>query len=193
MQTLSAAVTSFYYAPGSPKSSYIAQAVTTTLSPGSEWTFYNPYRVYDSYNAIGFNMRGPQYSGQWWDIQLWAPKNGLLEVGIYTATRFPFQDQENTMGFDWSGCGRGCNMSLSYVNILEVEYVNGLITKFAVDFVQAEEVGNRALIDFNNDRWAQGSFRYDSEIPINTAPIPEPSMFALIGLSLGFVTLRRRK
>ena len=194
LQVSAAAVTGFYYTPGFPRTSYIAQSVATTLNPGSDWAFVSPYNAYEGYNAIDFGMRGPQYSGGWWDIQLWAPNNGLLQIGTYTATRFPFQDRVNVMGFNWSGSGRGCNVSLSWVNILEVEYTNGLVSKFAVDFVQAEEVDGRTVIDPINDRWAYGSYRYNSTIPLNTTvPIPEPSTFALIGLGLGFSSFRRRK
>ena len=61
------------------------------------------------------------YSGFWWYIHFAAPQGRTLAVGSYPlATRWPFQ-APSAPGFDFSGSGRGCNMSSGQFEILSID------------------------------------------------------------------------
>lgn len=191
IQAMFGATTGFFYSAG-PNGSYVSQGSGNIVA--GAWEFYGSKIYCPGYNIMEFEFSNPA-SNHSWTIDIQAPNDGLLETGSYMATRFPFQ-ATNMTGFNWSGDSRGCNTSLSMVNILEVMYSpdKKTITSFAVDFVQAEETWSRTVIDPVNDRWAFGSYRLNSSVPINTtALIPEPSSFALISLSLLSLGIRRRK
>jgi hypothetical protein len=123
------------------------------------------------------------------------PFDELITKGAYTATRFPF-NSENFAGFDWSGGSRVNNTLTAWFSVLEAEYSGEGITALAVDFVQFEATWGQVdgLSLAGDDRWAYGSFRYNSSVPIDqnmTQFIPEPS--AVILLSIGAPLLFRRR
>ncbi len=166
-------LTGFYYASGPNQSSYVAQGVGM-ISPETGWTFSKPKKDHNDTNAIRLEMvsKNNPENYKYWNICLQMPEDERLKKGNYVAHRFPFQNKDYA-GFEWSGNGRGLNTSTSYFNILEVEYSpdHKTVTKFAVDFVQFEETWDKTEVDQRKDRWAQGSFRYNSSIPISTKDI----------------------
>jgi hypothetical protein len=108
------------------------------------------------------------------------PKNEVATPGFFIATRFPFQSY-GYAGFDWSGQGRGLNTLTAWVDILEAEFdKDGNIESFAVDFTQFEVQRGILNVSLEENRWAFGSFRFNSEYPI----VPEPSSFILSLASL---------
>jgi len=166
-------ITGFFYASGPNRPSYVAQG-SDTVTPEKGWTFLKPKKDHEDFNAIRLGMfsKSDPANYKWWNICLQMPEDQRLKKGNYVGHRFPFQGK-NYAGFDWSGNGRGSNTSTSYFDILEVQYSpdGKEIVAIAVDFVQFEETCNKGDVDTAVDRWAHGSFRYNSSIPIHTKDI----------------------
>jgi hypothetical protein len=94
-----------------------------------------------------------------------APNNQPLEVGFYdNVARYPFQTDDQP-GFDFHGDGRGNNTLCGSFEILEIAFdPDGNLERLAVDFTQ---YGSELP-----DMWLTGQFRYNSDIPISSVPIP---------------------
>ncbi|MGL4315645.1 MAG: hypothetical protein ACRCTL_03405 [Pseudomonas sp.] len=82
----------------------------------------------------------------WWNLDLAAPGNAVLQPGSYTsAMRFPFQDASKP-GLNFSGDGRGCNSLTGRFDIFEVAYNSeGVVTALNASFEQHCE-GNAAAL-----------------------------------------------
>ncbi len=195
--------TGFSYSTGPDRWSYIAQGSGLEL-PENGTQFFAPYTRYPAsqnysnslelsiYTPAGpiippFQFPTPDSD---WNINLHAPNNGLLEEGVFIATRYPFNSPD-VMGFTWYGNGRGLNISTSWVEILEVEYigVGGPPSKLAFDFVQFEEISPAQNPTLETSRWSFGSYRYNSSVPLNVVPEPSTSILGMLGMLL----IARRK
>ncbi|MDQ9091067.1 hypothetical protein RC083_05600 [Pseudoalteromonas haloplanktis] len=104
---------------------------------------------------IGANFNGED----WWGLDLASPNGESLVIGVYEdATRYPFQSPTKP-GLDFSGSGRGCNVSSGKFEILDlVISQSGDIESLAVDFEQSCEKTMPTL---------KGRFRFNSEALIN--------------------------
>lgn len=140
-----------------------------------------------------------RYQGDnFWNFDFAAPSynpntntnNGQpLFVQFYdNATRWPFNSPTRP-GLSISGAGAGNNQLSGWFNVLEVQYgSSGTVSAFAVDFRQYDE----NLTQTGPSLY--GSLRFNSSIPVNLTPIPEPAQFAmlLVGLMAIAYTSRRR-
>lgn len=113
-----------------------------------------------SYDVGSPNFIGVSYDGtDWWNLDLAAPANESIDVGVYEeARRYPFQSP-TLPGLSFTGSGRGCNQSIGKFEILEMSYDgSGNIQNLAVDFEQSCELTGPLL---------KGKFRFNSDAPLN--------------------------
>ncbi len=194
------ATTAFYY-KSFTSGSYIAGPNSdpggVLIEKNATWDFREPSDIYPNSNAREFQIYAPD--GNWW-ISVDMPLNAIIGKGSYVATRFPFNANEMA-GFNWAGFGRGLNTLTAEFNVLEVAYdANGIISAFAVDFLQYEETWDELdipLLVANNTQGAFGSYRYNSSIPINTTGnltlVPEPHSVLLLLAGTFAATWRPRR
>lgn len=120
--------------------------------------------------------------GNYWSFEFAAPTydpttntndGNDLAVGFYdNSTRFPFNSPTRP-GLNFSGNGRGNNTLGGWFNVLDVAYdTDGEVLRFAVDFRQFDESESMAGPS------TYGSLRINSDIPVNTVPLP-PAWLAL--------------
>lgn len=123
-------------------------------------------------NGVSFDVRmGVDDEFQ---LELAAPGDSTLEVGLYTdATRWPFQSMI-APGLDFSGNSRGVNRLSGFFEVLEAVYdEDGTVLRFAVDFTQYDEE--------NTARWNIGSIRFNSDIAV--VPLPAALWMFMFALS----------
>lgn len=164
------------YFTSSPTSIFSYANSLILTSPTTTFSAYR-YSSDEGYSANGVKLWANPYSG--YSLAIVGPNNSLPIVGFYSnATRFPFMGSGPGLAF--SGNGRGNNTLTGYFNVLEANYdINGNVLSFAVDFMQYDR-------GVQTD-WTSGSFRYNSNIPIN-----EPTTIALLALS-GLVLRKNTK
>lgn len=163
-----APITALYYT--SSPASWVGQGETITVTPADGFAF-NVSRNFDNGVSFWINdfLTNPDFQQQrWWFVDFSAPFDATLLVGFYDhATRWPFQEPENP-GLDFGGNGRGNNALTGFFEVLEALYADdGSVLRFAADFTQFDE-GIAAW-------WNRGSIRFNSDIPLRTAQIPEPA------------------
>jgi hypothetical protein len=101
-----------------------------------------------------------------WTMTFAAPNGIPLAVGNYQNAGGTPSTSNPWISF--AAFGRKCSQTGSF-DVLQIDYGSGgVINSLAIDFT---------VYDFGQtDEWSQGSFRYNSIIPV-----PEPSAFALFG------------
>jgi hypothetical protein len=93
-----------------------------------------------------------------WRVTLRGPDDTRVEVGDYTATRFPFEEP-GVAGFDFGGGGRGNNELEAYFTVHDVEYdAAGEVERLDVSFGQ---LGISTRTPFG-DPMAFGRLRFNS-------------------------------
>ena len=99
---------------------YIGAGQTADIAFGDA-TWSDQFNVSAGVQQLGLSVISTAgYSGFWWYIHFAAPRGQTLAVGSYPlATRWPFQ-APTAPGFDFSGSGRGCNMSSGQFEILSI-------------------------------------------------------------------------
>lgn len=143
------------------------------VSAATNWLILGNGSSTDTRVALGAQNLDPHASNDNsdWSLDLLAPAGSLLVPGFYAnVARYPFNDP-NQPGMDFWGNGRGNNVLTGYFNVLEAEYSNHELVRFAVDFRQYEEQ--------TTDQWIDGQFRYNS-----TLPEPSPILFLLVTLAV---------
>lgn len=124
---------------------YLVSSANDYIGTGKKY-FYNK----DQFSLSGFEsslkVQVEEPAGEWSStIEL---PNSLSEIkaGIYgDLTRFPFHSKI-TGGFEWSGMGRGCNQSTSWVAVDQVTYEAGALKSIDYRFAQhCENNPNAAL------------------------------------------------
>lgn len=156
--------------------------VTWTQGVTGQFVGWPNYGSYDNGIDIRYN------DGNSWDFQFAGP--GPLHLGMYLdARRFPFNGPDNP-GISIYGNGRGNNQQSGWFNVLELSYSpDGNLNSFAVDFKQYDE----SLTSSGPGLY--GSLRFNSNISITAAPVPEPeaALLAIIGLAtvLGLTRSKR--
>ena len=174
---------SFY---GTPQS-WVSGGATESLTPAQNYTF-SPSINYQ--NGVSFSIIQSGYTN-WWYLDFASATQTPLQVGYYgNAIRFPFNVYDgvyqltNQNGLSFVGDGRGDNGLTGYFDVLQVDYSpGGSLRDFAADFVQYDE-GVQAAANY-------GSIRYNSTIA--PSPVPEPSAYALVLGSFGFLGLLARR
>lgn len=181
----------------SSKSSWVGQGESHTVSPNDGYIFSGGQARFD--NSLTFRVAslnspfGPEWdplSGErynYWSLDLAAPFDQVLGLGLYENTaRYPFQANDQP-GLTFSGNHRGNNRNSGFFEILEISFDNlGNVGSLAVDFTQYGET--------NMDWWINGKFRFNSDIPISGATVPEPSVIYLFAIGMiAFLWKRIRK
>lgn len=178
MNELASKAQSSFYFTSSP-SSWVGHGETELITPENGSISLDP-SGYDS----GLHLAITTTSGEWWYLDFGTSSRGTLSDGMYAdATRYPFNDGSSP-GLSFIGQGRGDNTLTGWFDVLDVLYSGSTVTSAAIDFVQYDE---------GNESWENyGSIRYNSDIPIDFSPIPEPQslVFAAIG---GLSTLILKK
>ncbi len=143
----------------------------TTLVTTSEYT-----------HGVHVQFNGPAILGGHWGIDFVAPNRAWLTAGTTYegATRYPFQ-LSSLPGLDFGGGGRGYNKLNGGFTVLEIEYVNGVPVKAAIDFWIIGQAAQPVK--------EIGSFRMNSNIP----HVPEPSVLGLGIIAAGVGMLKRRR
>lgn len=168
---------------------YIGQGQEFTLAHGDDGVF-STYS--GSVGVVSINYQTDDY----WNFSFIAPAydkatntvaNQPLHVGMYeNATRYPFNSPTKP-GLSVSGAGRGSNILFGWFNVLEVTYLNGELNSFAVDFMQySGQLGAVGPALY-------GSLRFNSDLALNIAPVPEPSTYAMLLAGLALVTVAARR
>ncbi|MBN8711675.1 MAG: hypothetical protein J0I10_20055 [Verrucomicrobia bacterium] len=171
----------FFSGPG-----YVSAGRTELLTTAE----YDFVAQLDDSTGINFTMTGLQALDSW-SVDVGTADGSMLQVGLYTgATRYPFNlaphdGLPTTPGLSFSGDGRGANDLTGWFRVLEAEYSveTGVVTAFAVDFFQID--------DGVEGGWNVGSLRYNSTVPTNLDPVPEPSACALLGIAAGSLLVWR--
>ncbi|MEI6553685.1 MAG: PEP-CTERM sorting domain-containing protein [bacterium] len=196
-----ATTTAFFYKAGLA-GSYVAQNTPGTILDQNNWIFSTPGGINFSDHGIWLGVLKMGNPGTQWMIQIMAPQDGEINTGLFLANRWGMQDA-SISGFSWFGDGRGVNTSTTWFEISDFSYdINtNAVTSLAVDAIQFEETWNKKDVNFNTDPCAYISYRFNSSVGINEAPsaallaqtVPEPSSFALAGLGVGLVFIRRKR
>lgn len=175
--------------------SWVGQGQSFTVTPDDGYIFdgsvgYNNhlyFRIFSLNSPFGPDFVPNSGEYHWWILSLAAPYGQVLEVGHYDDTaRFPFQDPSQP-GLTFSGDHRGNNRNGGFFDIFEISLdpFNN-IESLAVDFTQYGEQ--------NEDWWINGKLRFNSDISLDYAPVPEPSTFILLALGFCiFVITKRNK
>lgn len=137
----------------SPQGDYIGGGQSRFYTDADGVFNVNSYEESANYLDVSFN------GNDWWNLDLAAPSDEVIGVGIYEgARRYPFQSPTSP-GLSFTGSGRGCNQSSGRFEIFELSYnESGKIESLAVDFEQSCELTNPTL---------KGQFRYNSNRPLN--------------------------
>ena len=174
----SKAQSSFYFT--STPSSWVGHGETELITP-ENGSISLAQVVYDS----GLHLAITTTSGEDWYLDFGTSTRGNLSDGMYAnATRFPFNNGSSP-GLSFIGQGRGDNTLTGWFDVLDIIYSGSTVTSAAVDFVQYDE----GYVSWEN----YGSIRYNSAIPIDFTPIPEPQslVFAAIG-GLSMLILKKK-
>lgn len=116
-------------------------------------------------------------SGQLWGLDLSAPNDQRIEVGVYNAaTRFAF-NAPTVPGLSFRGNGRGLNTLTGRFEVLDIAYDGqGTLTRLNAVFEQIDtDTGNEALY---------------GRVYLN---VPEPGAMTLLGSLVGTGLLCRRR
>jgi len=169
----------------SSEQSWVGQGESFTVTPDDGYIFSGGGARFD--NSLSFRIAslnspfGPDWnpgSGDpynYWRLDLAAPFDQLLSVGLYNDTaRYPFQDDAQS-GLTFSGNHRGNNRNSGFFEVLEISFDGiGNIGTLAVDFTQYGET--------NPDWWINGQLRYNSDAPLAAVPLPASMWLFFIGL-----------
>ena len=179
MSELAAKAQSAFYFTSTP-SSWVGHGETELITPANGSISLDP-PVYDT----GLHLAITTTSGEWWYLDFGTSTRGNLSDGLYAnATRFPFNNGSSP-GLSFIGQGRGDNTLTGWFDVLDISYSGSTVTSAAIDFVQYDE----GIQSWEND----GSVRYNSAIPIDYSPVPEPqwSAFAALG-GLSVLILKKK-
>lgn len=164
--------------------SWVGQGESHTVTPSDGYIFSGGELRSD--NSLRFLVAslnspfGPDWNASsadpynYWTLALSAPFDQLLDVGYYGNTaRYPFQNA-NQPGLNFSGNHRENNTNSGFFEILEISFdALGDIESLAVDFTQYGET--------SQDRWINGRLRFNSTIPLASAPSTLPIFLVLMG------------
>jgi hypothetical protein len=167
--------------------SWVGLGESHTVSPSDGYIFSGGEARFD--NSVRFTVAslnspfGPEWdprSGErynYWTLDLAAPFDQILGLGLYENTsRYPFQNNDQP-GLTFSGNHRGNNRNAGFFEVLEISFdYLGNIGSLAVDFTQYGEA--------NVERWINGKFRFNSDVPISAVAVPQPSVIYLLGLGV---------
>jgi hypothetical protein len=170
---LANAQSSFYFA--SSPSSWIGHGWTYTgtnvsLSfgnPGGNYPMIVGSLVQLDENGQGLDGRGLEFAG---------PSRQVLSVGFYPDARRTYFNGSQPGLNVWTA-GLGDNFLNGWFQIFQLESEGGVIKSAAIDFMQFDEG--------IESRWNFGSLRFNSDYPLTTTVVPEPSSTSL--LFLGFL------
>lgn len=189
--SLNHANTSFSF--DSSATSWVGQGESISVTPEDGYLFTQTtnfdnglsFRIASPNSPFGPSFNSSDRDYNYWSLDLAAPYNALLEVGLYSDTaRFPFQ-AEDQPGLTLSGNHRGNNRNGGFFEILEIIFdANNVLSSFAVDFTQYGEE--------QESRWITGKLRYNSsvsaksvpEIDISAAPISVLVLACLLCLAV---------
>ncbi|HEY4313407.1 MAG TPA: PEP-CTERM sorting domain-containing protein [Pirellulales bacterium] len=155
---------------------YIGKGKDYVLTPADGFTFEADSEFG---HAISFYVDS---NNSEWVLDIAAPHGQQLTVGSYpNASRWPFEPSSQP-GLAFAGNGSGLNTSVGSFNVLEADFDSqGNVLRFAVDFIQYDGTPEQPY-------WAEGSLRYNSDIPV-----PEPATLLLIVMAAaGCEWFRRR-
>lgn len=129
---------------------FIGQGLSQTFT-SSDGTF-TAQTTYKDGVAVYF-----QGGGHFWSLFFGPPNTQSLSKGVYEgAQRFAFRAAPKP-GLDVDGDGRGCNTLTGRFLLSEIEIVDGVVQKLAVDFEQHCEGSASALF---------GSVRFNSAVTV---------------------------
>jgi hypothetical protein len=166
---------------GWSSSARAVNAFSLVSSPQSWIGAGNPVRVtqddgfsfvgyLDSGSAVSFSIndfdgRSGRAVASWWLVELAAPSNRPLAVGLYrNAQHYPYQ-RSAFPGINFEGNGRTNSYVTGSFEILElVARPDGTILSFAADFIQFDE----DIADW----WNKGSLRFNSNRPLSFLALP---------------------
>ncbi|MBX7258829.1 MAG: hypothetical protein K1Y02_20875 [Candidatus Hydrogenedentes bacterium] len=170
----------------SSPTSWVGQGQSRVMTEADGFEFHSVAQFWDGFSCWVNNWdSAPPEDETDWTLLLFPPTGQTLSVGMYwNAERYP---SATTAGMDFSGEGRGHNMSAGYFEILEIEYgPGGAPTKLAVDFYQYGDDIDSYWPQLEN--WARGSIRYNSDIPLNDGPGVPALTFPGVALVLALMS-----
>jgi len=167
--------------------SWVGKGQTKDIKPSDGYNFYA--ETTDEY-ITGGNKSGllfrvvstPDTDLDYWDLDFLGPGFTRPVVGFYPNAR-RFLVDTSVPGLQFDGNHAGDNTLTGQFRVLEATFnSSGVPISYAVDFTQYDEG--------NVNAWIQGSFRFNSTVPIT--PVPEPSTFALAALGVATLYIARR-
>jgi hypothetical protein len=179
----------------SAEQSWVGQGESHTVSPEDGYLFSVEQHSWDkslSFLIASLNSPfGPDWnpsSGQqyyYWSLDLIAPFDQVLAVGFYdNAARYPFQN-DNQPGLTFSGNHRGNNQNSGFFEVRDIAFNSwGGLKSIAVDFTQYDET--------HTEWWIRGQLRYNSDLPLGAASVPEPSALQLFALAVFALILKKK-
>ncbi|MCX6715827.1 MAG: PEP-CTERM sorting domain-containing protein [Candidatus Taylorbacteria bacterium] len=185
--TASAQFTGLFYT-SSPQS-YVGQGKTETIVSGQDgWTFSAYYSYPESNPKDVWFILSKRADNVLVDIITlgFGPELGSdFVIGkTYQATRWPFQSGTNA-GMDFSAYSRGNNQLKGSFKLLDlVTGTGGNVISAAFDFYQLDD---NMIPSVQATMWSYGSLRFNSDIPLNFAAVPEPSTNVLLTIGLGLL------
>ncbi len=176
--------------------SWVGQGESHTVSTNDGYTFSGGEKQRG--NALSFRIAslnspfGPDWdprSGErynYWTLSLAAPFSDILSVGHYNNTaRYPFQSHDQP-GLTFSGNHRGNNRNSGFFEILDISFDDlGNVDSLAVDFTQHGET--------NPNWWITGQFRFNSDIALSSASVPEPASILLIFIGFSALLFQKKR
>ena len=179
MNGLATKAQSSFYFTSSP-SSWVGHGETELITTQNGSISPDP-SGYDS----GLQLSITTMSGEWWYLDFGTSTRGNLSDGMYAnATRWPFNNGSSP-GLSFIGQGRGDNTLTGWFDVLDISYSGNTITSAAIDFVQYDE-GNKSAENY-------GSVRYNSAIPIDLSPVPEPQTLAFAAMGALSMLIMKKK
>jgi hypothetical protein len=143
------------WAMASDPGDYIGQGQSYSYTPAN-----SIISASGSDSGVHFSLKGP--GGSWWYADFVADQGDLLLPGttFANATRYPFQSPTEP-GMSIDGNGRGCNELTGTFTVVDAAYVDGIMKKISLTFVQHCEGAVPAL---------RGSIAWHADNP--AAPVP---------------------
>ena len=144
-------ITALYFI--SSEGDYIGQGKLKSFRSDSNTQF----SVSNEKNHLRISIKESRSSGDYWNLDLSAPKELDLSPGIYKNCQRNSFHEPQYPGLEFSGSGRGCNRLGGEFEILEIILDDaGKVKTFAANFVQKCDSGSPLF----------GSVRINSRIPV---------------------------